>query len=97
MESRVLNFVDAINLAKLISTSGMDTIELSMPGVTTLLSNIQPVVFLNVLSLLSGKSSQELSGLSGNDALILLLTGLKENKINELISFMKLEGLSNGI
>lgn len=93
MESRVLNFVDAINLAKLISTSGMDTIELSMPGVTALLSNLQPVMFLNILSLLSGKSSQKLSGLSGNDALILLLTGLQENKINELLVFVRGEGI----
>lgn len=93
MESRVLNFVDAINLAKLISTSGMGTIELSMPGVTTLLSNLQPVMFLNILSLLSGKSSQELSGTSGNDALILLLIGLQENKINELLVFVRGEGI----
>ena len=93
MESKVLNFVDAINLAKIIFTSGMDTIELSMLGVTTLLSNLQPVMFLNILSLLSGKSSQELSGMSGNDALVLLLTGLQENKINELLVFVRGEGI----
>ena len=93
MEYRVLNFVDAIRLARLISASGMDTIELSMSGVTELLSNLQPVVFLNILSLLSGKSPQELSGLSGNDALILLHTGLQKNKINELLIFARGEGI----
>lgn len=93
MESKVLNFVDATTLAKLISTSGMDKIELSMSGVIALLSNLQSVIFLNTLSLLSGKSSQELSGLSGNDALIILLTGLQKNKINELLTFVRGEEL----
>lgn len=85
MEAKILNFVDALRLSKLLASSGVKEVEVSPAGLEYLMGKMSPRIFLEILQLISGKSTKELSKLTGKDTVKLLAFGLVKNRINELL------------
>lgn len=94
-QPKILNFVDALHLAKLLETSTLATIDISMEGMEVLLSKLHPMVFLEIIKLLTKKDIEEIKNLYGEQALGILFSGLYLNRANELLHFSRSEGIIN--
>ena len=92
VESKILNFPDAMRLAKILDSVGVVEVSLTLDSLQLFLSKISPILFLEILCLLTGKSSIELKELRGEDSVVILFVGFQINKINELLWFNKRQG-----
>lgn len=88
VESKLLNFPDAMRLASILSkyidTVSFDPEQVALDFVGDLLDKIEPMDYMNCIRLLS-EEPQKISHLSGDELLKLLFSGLEKNRILSLL------------
>lgn len=88
MEPKILNFVDAMRLGKLLKAHNINSVDFSTQGILDMLSLLSPVAYLEIVLLLSGISKDKISSTPGADIVNLLTSGLMTNKVNSLLLWM---------
>ena len=95
MESKILNFVDAMKLAKILHPY-IESLPKEFGGdwVDSLLETLPPEEFLKAVYLLMGKERRMEVKLSGEGILSLIVTGMVSNDITSLIETYERFGLN---
>lgn len=92
MESKILNFPEAMELAKILDKSVPVEIPDSVNAIdfiSSILSIISPLEFQLAMNLLTGLSNIQLAEIDGNSGMNIFIDGLDKNRILPLMKFFR--------
>ena len=93
MESRTLNFVDAMKLAQILSkyidTESIKKTDTFLDLAESIMNKIEPSDYSKIIQILTNEPIEEIGKLSGNEILSLFISGLEINKVITLLESFK--------
>jgi hypothetical protein len=99
MEAKVLNFIDAMKLAEIVSqyieVDSINMEETILQFIDNFINKVAPMDYLRCIKLLYGKELQPESLPNGNELITILSDGITKNNLLSLLKVRKELGFSN--